>query len=396
MFKPVLIAGLLCIHFNAHANNANVDQLMQRYRALMEPSTSANTAQPMVKDTPSIWQTVEEKLKKIKDKQRGQFQSTHDYEAQQQLARQALETELNAMLQTQSGFLTQALNETERWLTSWWKKTEDPVVAQAKLDFYKAGTASMIDYDPDTARLRVDLAWRGAVQHLFRNLPQSSQYISIDPAAAKHAFKLQKIHPIFIQVSVQANGLSLENSFVFANNQQYSLQALQNDSDKQSLGNPKINQPERYQIQARDSIILDTQTNLFWMRCTFGQHWDGETCQGNAEEMSWQTAQSLRQYVYGKTWRLPSIAELRTLVRCSSGNPAWSYSGREELQNCIDSVSPTIDQYIFPNTPSGVFWSASPVADSEKVWNVFFKNGRDYRGDKSLSDHRYARLVANP
>ncbi len=39
-----------------------------------------------------------------------------------------------------------------------------------------------------------------------------------------------------------------------------------------------------------DGTVLDTQTNLQWMRCALGQTWNGQTCVGEANEFNWNDA----------------------------------------------------------------------------------------------------------
>ncbi|SEH04767.1 Lcl domain-containing protein [Candidatus Venteria ishoeyi] len=153
-----------------------------------------------------------------------------------------------------------------------------------------------------------------------------------------------------------------------------------------------------------DGTALDKVTGLIWMRCSLGQTWNGSTCQGEATTFDWERAKKQQISFAGfSNWRLPTIAELRTLRYCSSGycNTDSSYNKRnvfggknEELHFCIeDYESPTIVATVFPNTPTYVFWSVSlRASDSDYVLDVHFRNGVDgfsYYGN----NENYVRLV---
>jgi hypothetical protein len=127
------------------------------------------------------------------------------------------------------------------------------------------------------------------------------------------------------------------------------------------------------------AIIEDMTTGLHWMRCSQGQHWKGATCEGVAVKLSWDEAmrQPAAQSFAGQTdWRVPTKAELLTLVHCSNGRPkTWNDTG----DVCEGSYErPTIDQVFFPNTPASLFWSSSPNAyRSDYAWYVNFHYGYD-------------------
>ena len=121
------------------------------------------------------------------------------------------------------------------------------------------------------------------------------------------------------------------------------------------------NQPlisDRYR-DLGDGTVLDTQTNLQWMRCALGQTWNGQTCVGDAKKFNWndaiKVAKETRYYEY-VDWRLPTIDELKTLI--------------------VTGQHPTIDQQAFPNALNSWFWSDSPyTGNSDYAWGVDFSNG---------------------
>lgn len=85
--------------------------------------------------------------------------------------------------------------------------------------------------------------------------------------------------------------------------------------------------------------------------------WQADVRKGS---MTWQEAKVYAASL-GKGWRLPTRAELLTLVDDTRCNPACS---------------------IFPDTPSDWFWSSSPWAGSSSyAWFVDFYVGYAYSGD---------------
>ena len=143
-------------------------------------------------------------------------------------------------------------------------------------------------------------------------------------------------------------------------------------------------------VYANDGVWYDAKNNLTWMRCTIGQTWSGSTCYGQAIDLSWEDAMEYPSlfnengYADKHDWRLPTIAELLTLRRCSNG---WAHyikrigdlskdmgiamvsisKGKSTIQvpeSCDDGSSqPALDVNIFPNFPSErsnpIYWSSS-------------------------------------
>ena len=101
---------------------------------------------------------------------------------------------------------------------------------------------------------------------------------------------------------------------------------------------------QKYYKDLGDGTVLDTQTNLQWMRCALGQTWNSQTCIGEAKKFNWndtiKIAKETRHIGY-TDWRLPTIDELKTLI--------------------VKDQRPAIDQQAFPNTPSSLFWSGFQV-----------------------------------
>ncbi|WPL17893.1 Serine/threonine-protein kinase StkP [Thiorhodovibrio winogradskyi] len=136
---------------------------------------------------------------------------------------------------------------------------------------------------------------------------------------------------------------------------------------------------ERYSDHG-DGTLTDLTTGLQWMRCSLGQEWTGSTCAGSAELMTWDAIMTNGQQKtwpefagYGD-WRAPTIEELRTLIYCSSGQPAYW-----PAKDCSGNYTqPTIHSMAFPNTSPDWFWSVSPNAsNSDYAWYLSFYRGTD-------------------
>jgi hypothetical protein len=138
--------------------------------------------------------------------------------------------------------------------------------------------------------------------------------------------------------------------------------------------------------------VTDTHTGLMWMRCSLGQTWDGEGCLGDARELTLEAAQasgSGMRFAGFEDWRLPSVDELRSLIRCSNG-----WEGEDREARCRrGSQMPAIDVSAFPATPAGYYWTATPFrGDPRHPWIVLFRDGGAYDAYDRDFDH-HVRLV---
>lgn len=109
--------------------------------------------------------------------------------------------------------------------------------------------------------------------------------------------------------------------------------------------------------------LIDLENKVEWLKCSVGQQWDGKTCIGEAVKITHNEAKELKLKAgeeLGGEWRLPEKEELISLI-------------------CMECPSVKIDLNIFPNTPSGIFWSSSRNLWSPKFfWSVNFYTGHAY------------------
>lgn len=124
-----------------------------------------------------------------------------------------------------------------------------------------------------------------------------------------------------------------------------------------------------------DGTITDNATGLIWQKCSIGQ--TGLGCSGIASTFTWSSAvsQCTSLTLAGKSWRLPNVEELQTLLDYNSNNP-------------------TINSTYFPNTFASSYWSISeyPFAPTTNAWFISFQYG-DIDADGKGSA-RYVRCVS--
>ena len=125
-----------------------------------------------------------------------------------------------------------------------------------------------------------------------------------------------------------------------------------------------------------NGTVTHNLTGLMWKQCAEGQTWNGSTCINSATPVTWANAllQAKNANFDNHTdWRLPNKKELESI-----------------LESC--GYSPSINQTLFPATPSTCFWSGSSyVPVPANAWYVCFGSGFTNAGNKSNGS--YVRLV---
>ena len=149
-----------------------------------------------------------------------------------------------------------------------------------------------------------------------------------------------------------------------------------------------------------DGTVTQLHTGLQWMRCSLGQFWDGETCSGKPDKVSWDDAHAAAEalnrrggYAGHRDWRLPTKDELSGIVYCSHGREGFDEHGMGgDCRKGPNRQSPTIHLRVFPNTPQFYFWSGSPDDEvSSHAWFVCFITGSDL--ETFRNSNLYVRLV---
>ena len=117
------------------------------------------------------------------------------------------------------------------------------------------------------------------------------------------------------------------------------------------------------QFYKKDHLVIDLHTGTEWMRCSVGQRWNGQTCDGNIMDLNHEQIEDaikIADEQLGPGWRLPTRAELESLV-CKSCKP------------------PKINEEVFPNTSPVPYWTGEQNKYAKKhYWSVNFFTGNTY------------------
>ena len=107
----------------------------------------------------------------------------------------------------------------------------------------------------------------------------------------------------------------------------------------------------RYVVNAGEA--LDTETKLTWRRCSVGQVWIDDGCDGAVEALTFEDAQTRG----ASGWRVPTKDELGTLFSPTCKNPA-------------------VNDEVFPDMALDklVYWTATEK-DDKQAWYVYFDGG---------------------
>jgi hypothetical protein len=143
--------------------------------------------------------------------------------------------------------------------------------------------------------------------------------------------------------------------------------------------------PTAHTTWTSDYTTTDNVTGLVWKTCSEGL--SGATCATGTVSTAtwynafdscsaWNTANSGAGYAGRTNWRLPTRAELASLV------------------NYGLSAGPMIDGASFPATVASVYWSSSTyVPNTTNAWYVRFTNG--FVDNNSKTNSYYVRCVAS-
>ena len=120
---------------------------------------------------------------------------------------------------------------------------------------------------------------------------------------------------------------------------------------------------ETLRLQRDGPLARDYFNKLEWMRCSIGQVWQDETCQGEIKMLTVAQAEQISAVMrenWGGGWRLPSVKELKGLIK-------------------KNVEAPKIDHQTFPNTHQGSYWTNDQSFYTDKYfWTVNFYTGYLY------------------
>ena len=114
-----------------------------------------------------------------------------------------------------------------------------------------------------------------------------------------------------------------------------------------------------------NNIVTDSTTLLEWQDDEIGSTMNWESAIAQCEALS----------LDGRSWRLPNINELKTIIDDSKFSPAIVG--------------------IFTNTGSSTYWSSTTYdGGTNFAWSVDFLQGRSLNDNDKVNDNRYVRCVA--
>lgn len=137
----------------------------------------------------------------------------------------------------------------------------------------------------------------------------------------------------------------------------------------------------KYRV-SNNGTASDLETRLVWCRFVIGQSWADNTVRGEPKVYTWEEAQDVAQdfnqqggHAGLTDWRLPTLAELKTLL------DRLPETARAQF----------INAEVFPKNPAWV-WSSTPYAGyGGGAWFVNFSEG--IAVNESTHFHRAVRLV---
>ena len=191
---------------------------------------------------------------------------------------------------------------------------------------------------------------------------EATSNIYLDPLPVSYSIRVS--HPDEQELAVTVVvGNSATGGFAY---QTYNSQACSQATASIPTWDQILPVAERFELVMNDEAVLDRETGLVWERDTVDNMRD------------WIDALSYcYQNVIGGRggWRLPTIAELRTLVDTTQFNPALPAG------------------HLFTNVKRAGYWSSTTFADViSYAWYISLPNGGAYSSPKT-HDIYYVRAV---
>jgi hypothetical protein len=132
-------------------------------------------------------------------------------------------------------------------------------------------------------------------------------------------------------------------------------------------------------LDNNDGTITDKGNNLIWQKCST-DHTSILECTGSTTKISWSNSliYCKNLTLSNKSWRLPNVNELYTLV------------------DQVKKTSPLIDTLYFPNTQPDSYWtSTTSELLRTRAFTISYKIGEQLYLRKSTGT-AYVRCVTGP
>ena len=114
----------------------------------------------------------------------------------------------------------------------------------------------------------------------------------------------------------------------------------------------KSAEPIASRFETHGDTVYDRNTNLTWMRCSYGQVWiENGGCSGSVKLLDWDSAMGLR-LPGNAAWRLPQKDELGSIVATNcrglrSTKPCFPERRRSSTGRARPAAHPTLGSYSF-------------------------------------------------
>ena len=132
---------------------------------------------------------------------------------------------------------------------------------------------------------------------------------------------------------------------------------------------------DNFSYSADNTEVTDASTGLTWKRCSEGQFFRNDRCEGLATEHNFKGAlgHAKKRATREAKWRVPTVQELETLV-VKSAKPA------------------AIDNQVFPDTIANRYWTSTPhETEKTQAMIILFKDGHVFKYHRNNKAH--VRLV---
>ena len=132
-------------------------------------------------------------------------------------------------------------------------------------------------------------------------------------------------------------------------------------------------------LMHKGPVAIDLLAKLEWMRCSVGQFWQDEICEGEALKLVLAHVPEV-------------IARFETL-----DEGGWRLPTRDELESLVyeNDLPPMIRTETFPGTVSEAYWTSEPnFFNAKNHWVVNFYTGYSY-GRVFPNQPQHVRLVRN-